>query len=105
MKNSSDQTPDFSDQQVWVDALTTWTMPFGRFHGKLIIDLPLDYLLWFKQKGFPEGKLGYLMKAVCDAKGECGESVFDPLRSTPRLEGDPGPKKREWKFHSPDSLW
>ena len=44
--------------------LVTLKMPFGKYKGRFIIDLPEPYLVWFKQKGFPKGKLGNLL-ALC----------------------------------------
>lgn len=43
-------------------------MPFGRFEGTLISDLPVSYLEWFKRKEFPKGKLGVLMETVYEIK-------------------------------------
>jgi uncharacterized protein (DUF3820 family) len=34
------------------------TMPFGKYKGRRLIDLPEPYLVWFHAKGFPKGKLG-----------------------------------------------
>ena len=48
--------------------LAHYRMPFGRFKDRYLIDLPEDYLLWFKQKGFPEGKLGKLMASILEIK-------------------------------------
>ena len=39
-------------------------MPFGKFEGRLLADLPISYLEWFARKGFPEGKLGMLLQTV-----------------------------------------
>ena len=38
--------------------LTTMKMPFGKYKGLRLVDLPEPYLVWFSRKGFPEGKLG-----------------------------------------------
>ena len=43
-------------------------MPYGRFEGTLISDLPVSYLEWFKRKEFPKGKLGVLMETVYEIK-------------------------------------
>ena len=48
------------DKQVLID-IVTMKMPFGKYQGRLICDLPEHYLVWFKNKGFPPGKLGELM--------------------------------------------
>lgn len=55
-------------------------MPFGKYEGRLIIDLPEDYLVWFAGKGFPKGKVGRMMQAVYEFKLNGLESLFDPLR-------------------------
>jgi uncharacterized protein (DUF3820 family) len=55
-------------------------MPFGKYEGRRIIDLPEDYLVWFAGKGFPEGKLGRMMQAVYEIKLNGLETLFDPLR-------------------------
>lgn len=44
------------------------------------MDLPLEYLCWFQQKGFPKGRLGELMARVCEIKAVGMDAVFDPLR-------------------------
>jgi len=62
-------------------------MPFGKFgpekfppQGVPIMDLPPEYLEWFRGCGFPKGRLGELMAAVCEIKEVGMDSVFDPLR-------------------------
>lgn len=44
--------------------LLTYKMPFGKYKGRLIIDLPAYYLEWFASKGFPDGKLGMLLSTA-----------------------------------------
>jgi len=62
-------------------------MPFGKFgpkdyppRGVPIMDLPPEYLSWFKERGFPKGQLGELMEMVCEIKEVGMDSLFDPLR-------------------------
>jgi uncharacterized protein (DUF3820 family) len=62
-------------------------MPFGKFGikayppaGVPIIDLPAEYLSWFKERGFPKGRLGELMEQVESIKAVGMDSVFDPIR-------------------------
>jgi uncharacterized protein (DUF3820 family) len=55
-------------------------MPFGKYEGRLIVDLPEDYLVWFASKGFPQGKVGRMLQAVYEFKLNGLESLFDPLR-------------------------
>ena len=55
-------------------------MPFGKYAGRLLIDLPEPYVVWFKQKGFPAGKLGRQLETVYVIKANGLEHLFDPLR-------------------------
>ena len=48
--------------------IATTRMPFGRFKGSLLIDLPEAYLFWFQKEGFPNGNLGMLMKLTLEIK-------------------------------------
>lgn len=48
--------------------LLTTEMPFGKYKGRKIIDLPEPYLVWFRQKGFPEGQLGELLYLCYEIK-------------------------------------
>jgi hypothetical protein len=60
--------------------LTTMTMPFGKYQGRPLIDLPEEYLLWFAHKGFPAGKLGMLLGLTLEIKINGLESIIKPLK-------------------------
>lgn len=55
-------------------------MPFGKYSGRYLIDLPEPYVVWFSQKGFPEGKLGDKLRAIYEIKVNGLEYLFNPLR-------------------------
>jgi len=55
-------------------------MPFGKYQGRRLIDLPENYLVWFANQGFPEGQLGRRLQAVYEIKLNGLEALFDPLR-------------------------
>lgn len=55
-------------------------MPFGKYQGKTIIDLPEEYLLWFAKKEFPKGELGVLMQLALEIKINGLESLITPLK-------------------------
>lgn len=59
------------------------TMPFGKYKGCLLIDLPEPYLLWFARKAeFPAGRLGELMQLTLTIKIEGLEGLIKPLKAT-----------------------
>jgi len=55
-------------------------MPFGKFAGTLLVDLPEPYLVWFRQQGFPEGELGKMLQCIYEIKLNGLEYLFDPLK-------------------------
>jgi len=55
-------------------------MPFGKYKGRLLIDLPKPYVIWFAKKGFPEGELGWMLKILYEVKVNGLEYLFKPLR-------------------------
>ncbi|HPJ67039.1 MAG TPA: DUF3820 family protein [Desulfobacteraceae bacterium] len=55
-------------------------MPFGKYRGRLLIDLPEPYVVWFSKKGFPEGELGRMLGIVYEVKVNGLEYLFKPLR-------------------------
>lgn len=60
-------------------------MPFGKFEGKYLIDLPEPYVLWYKNKGFPTGKLGQQLAMVYEIKlNGLEEIVRDVRRKFPK---------------------
>ncbi len=60
--------------------LVRFKMPFGKYKGVVIADLPENYLLWFSQKGFPSGKLGMLLQTMYEIRLNGLEHLLRPLR-------------------------
>ena len=56
--------------------LATYKMPYGKYANSLLIDLPEPYVVWFSKKGFPEGDLGQMMRAVYEIKLNGLEYLF-----------------------------
>ncbi|WP_062265599.1 DUF3820 family protein [Endozoicomonas arenosclerae] len=60
--------------------LARMPMPFGKYSGRVLIDLPEEYLLWFAKKGFPEGELGRLMQLALEIHIHGLTEVIKPLK-------------------------
>ncbi|MEQ8624273.1 MAG: DUF3820 family protein [Vicingaceae bacterium] len=69
-----------NEQHEILKQLVSMKMPFGRFKGRLICDLPEPYLVWFKQQGFPKGKLGVLLESIYEIKLNGLEDLLKPLK-------------------------
>lgn len=54
-------------QQLLADTLSQ-TMPFGKYKGQRLIDLPEPYLVWFHRQGFPNNKLGRQLALMYEIK-------------------------------------
>jgi hypothetical protein len=59
-------------------------MPFGKYAGRLLIDLPEPYVVWFRQKGFPKGELGEMFSLLYEIKVNGLDYLFDPFRQRQR---------------------
>ena len=69
----------FSDKEYLLK-LVQMRMPFGKYKGRLLIDLPEAYIVWFAQQGFPKGELGNMLECVYEIKLNGLEYLLDPLR-------------------------
>lgn len=59
--------------------LTTSIMPFGKYKGRVIADLPGHYLNWFAREGFPNGELGRLLALMQEIDHNGLKPLLDPL--------------------------
>ena len=55
-------------------------MPFGRYKGTVLSDLPVSYLEWFQRQGFPAGKLGMMLATVYEIKLNGLEDILYQLK-------------------------
>ena len=63
----------------YLQELVKFKMPFGKYKGTLLCDLPEPYLVWFHTKGFPDGKLGGLLATIYEIKVNGLEHLIYPL--------------------------
>ena len=60
--------------------LVSREMPFGKYKGRVLADLPGDYLNWFAREGFPKGELGRLLALMHEIDHNGLSALLDPLR-------------------------
>jgi len=60
--------------------LLTLEMPFGKYKGRVIADLPGHYLNWFAREGFPKGELGRLLALMHEIDHNGLSALLEPLR-------------------------
>jgi uncharacterized protein (DUF3820 family) len=56
-------------------------MPFGRYSGTVLIDLPEPYVVWFYKQGFPPGEIGRLLGLLYEIKLNGLEDLIRPLKA------------------------
>ena len=66
--------------------IITTPMPYGKYKGTMIADLPVYYLEWFSTQGFPKGKLGMLLATVFEIKINGLEQIIDNLKQIKQAE-------------------
>ena len=63
-----------------LEKLVTLEMPFGKYKGRLIADLPGNYLNWFAREGFPKGEIGRLLALMQEIDHNGLKGLLGPLR-------------------------
>ncbi len=84
MTQDSQATPSVHQQAAEDDLkkLLNYRMPFGKHAGQKLIDLPEPYVVWFHNKGFPEGELGRMLAITYEIKVNGLEAMLRPLMSS-----------------------
>lgn len=67
------------NQQLLID-VAKMKMPFGKYKGSFLIDLPEHYVVWYHNKGFPKGKLGQQLELVYELKLNGLEDMIREIR-------------------------
>ena len=68
-----------TDEEAFLLKLANARMPFGKYTGRLLIDLPEAYVVWFARKGWPEGETGELLASLYAIKENGLEELLRPL--------------------------
>ncbi len=63
-----------------LQSLLTVEMPYGKYKGRVVADLPGNYLAWFAREGFPRGQLGELLALMYELDHNALRGLLDPLR-------------------------
>ena len=63
-----------------LELLLTREMPYGKYKGRVIADLPGNYLNWFAREGFPKGEMGRLLALMQEIDHNGLSPLLDPLR-------------------------
>jgi uncharacterized protein len=71
------------NREILMD-LVTKTMPFGKYKGRLLCEIPEEYLIWLHRKGFPEGKLGMWLHTLYEIRINGLEGMFVELKKLAR---------------------
>jgi uncharacterized protein len=67
-------------QPADLEKLVSWEMPFGKYKGRLIADLPGNYLHWFAREGYPKGEIGRLLALMAEIDHNGLKDLLEPLR-------------------------
>lgn len=63
-----------------LERLVTYVMPYGKYKGRVLADLPGHYLNWFAKEGFPSGELGRQLALMQEIDHNGLKGLLDPLR-------------------------
>lgn len=67
-------------QAQQLEKLLKWEMPYGKYQGRLLADLPGHYLGWMARAGFPSGELGSLLALMYELDHNDLRGLLQPLR-------------------------
>ncbi len=97
--------PNADDLRQLIEEIAQMHVPFGMYgpakyppKGCPLMDVPQEYLAWFRAKGFPKGKLGRLMEQTLLIKGAGLDGLFEPFRKANGGRTRKKTKQRIWEF-------
>ncbi len=78
--SDDEMNPPLSPDPKVLLQIARMPMPFGRYAGTRLIDLPEPYVVWFRNQGYPRGRLGELMATLYEIKANGLEPLLDSMR-------------------------
>lgn len=72
---------DFVLEAALLKDLITTPMPYGKYQGRMLADIPEHYLVWMAGRGFPHGKLGQLLALMYEIRLNGLEGLLQPLKN------------------------
>ena len=87
---AQDVTAEFNTNDLV--KIANMKMPYGKYKGLNLIDLPERYVVWYHSKGFPDGELGRLLRQLYEIKLNGLEYLFKPLRGVNIVKSKPKKK-------------
>ena len=79
MEHDGDVFSEMQSDPQQLLKLAQYRMPFGKYAGRKLLELPEPYLVWFNGKGFPAGKLGQQLALIYEVKLNGLEDMLRPL--------------------------
>ncbi|HTO39198.1 MAG TPA: DUF3820 family protein [Brumimicrobium sp.] len=73
------ENPLYQDSGHQLVELANMRMPYGKYQGRYLVDLPEHYIVWYKGKGFPNGKLGQQLEMIYEIQLNGLEYLLRPL--------------------------
>ncbi|WP_298368028.1 DUF3820 family protein [uncultured Lutibacter sp.] len=70
------------NNQHYLEQVANTKMPYGKYKGNFLIDLPEHYIVWYNNKGFPKGKLGDMLRLVYEIQLNGLEDLVRKLRTS-----------------------
>jgi len=67
------------DKQFLIE-VSKMRMPYGKYKGRFLIDLPEHYIVWYRNKGFPKGKMGQMLGLVYELQLNGLEDMIRKIR-------------------------
>ena len=78
--DSMETSPAQGDREI-LKKLVAMKMPFGKYKGTILCNLPVTYLEWFARKGFPPGNMGMLLSTLYEIKINGLMYLLEPLKN------------------------